>query len=146
MFVTLRNFIHNVKHLSLKVETVHFFVCRVKPFLLPLGIREAPNVLHTLRDNHVVEKRLNFVDVSHYCVPSNMLQTPTMTSKIKLVVIGGVLVLNFSETVLVGERDYSSLVLLRLLLATALDFDLGAGHKTRGTIPAISCSGLPLQS
>jgi hypothetical protein len=43
-----------------------------------------------------------------------------MTSKIELVVVGRVLVLHFSETVIVRERDYGSLVVLRLLLAVAL--------------------------
>ncbi len=49
-----------------------------------------------------------------------------MTSKIKLVVVGRVLVLYFGETVLVGERDYGRIIVLRLLLASALHFYLGA--------------------
>jgi hypothetical protein len=68
-----------------------------------------------------------------------------MTSKIKLVVVGRVLVLNFGETVLVSPRDYGSLVVLRLLLVSPLYFDLSARYKARRAIPAISCTWLPRQ-
>jgi len=33
MFVTLWKFLHDVEHLSLKVEAVHFLVRRINPFL-----------------------------------------------------------------------------------------------------------------
>jgi hypothetical protein len=42
--------------------------------LLPtFGILEAPNVLHALRYNCIVDKRFSLVDVSNDCAPSNML-------------------------------------------------------------------------
>jgi hypothetical protein len=146
MFVTLWKFLDDVEHLSLKVEAVHFLVGRIDPFLFADRVCDALNVLHALRNYCAVYQSLNLVDVGHDCAPSNMLQTPTMTSKIKLVVVGRVLVLHFSETVLVGERDYGSLVIPGLLLASALHFDFSARHKTRWAIPPISCTRLPLQS
>ena len=109
MFVTLWKFLHDVEHLSLKVEAVHFLVGRIDPFLFADRVCDALNVLHALRNHCAVYQSLNLVDVGHDCAPSNMLQTPTMTSKIKLVVVGRVLVLHLSESVLVGTSQFSKI-------------------------------------
>ncbi len=68
MFVTFGNFIHDVEHLGFKVETAHLFVGRINPFLLPFGIREAPNVLHALRNNRIVDERFSLVSYFHTLV------------------------------------------------------------------------------
>ncbi len=71
-----------------------------------------------------------------------------MTSKIKLVVVGRVLVLHLSESVLVGERDYGSLIVSRLLLASAnvaLRFQCQVEDKTDNTtrqLHAVATSAL----